>query len=375
MSKPEAAQASSHFSQSYAEARAKFIAAAEAAGLDVEPHWHPLLGREGERLAMDLVRQGPAKARKLLIISSACHGVEGFCGSGIQTALLSDAGWLAAVRAQPDLAVLFIHALNPYGFSWLRRVTQEGVDLNRNFHDFAQHAELPANPGYEEIANALLPPHWPPSAADEALLSDYAARHGEAALQQAISGGQYTHELGLFYGGRAPTWSHQTLRHVLQEHGAAAQDIAWIDLHTGLGPSGHGERIFAGSAQDPNQLARARAWWGPEVTSLSDGSSSSAPLVVLMWSVIEHCCPQARYTGIALEYGTVPLKAMIDALRADHWLEAHPEASEDQLRRIKQQIRDAFYIDTPEWKSALLRQAFEAAQQALNGLEKSHEQQ
>lgn len=366
--------ASACFSQSYAQARAKFLAAVEAAGLDAEPHWHPLLGREGERLAMDVVRQGPAKARKLLIISSACHGVEGFCGSGIQTALLSDAGWLAAVNAAPDLAVLYIHALNPYGFSWLRRVTQEGVDLNRNFHDFAHHAELPANPGYEEIANALLPPHWPPSAADEAVLSDYAARHGEAALQQAISGGQYTHELGLFYGGRAPTWSHQTLRHVLEEQGLGAHDIAWIDLHTGLGPSGHGERIFAGSAQDPSQLARARAWWGPEVTSLTDGSSSSAPLVGLMWSVIEHCCPQARYTGIALEYGTVPLRAMIDALRADHWLEAHPEASEDLLRRIKAQIRDAFYIDTPEWKTAVLRQAFEAAHEALNGLEKNHEQ-
>lgn len=370
----DAAQASSYFSASYAEARAKFIAAAEAAGLDAEPHWHPLLGREGERLAMDVVRQEGPRARKLLIISSACHGVEGFCGSGIQTALLSDAGWLAAVQAQPDLAVLYLHALNPWGFSWLRRVTQEGVDLNRNFHDFAQHAPLPANPGYEAIASALLPPHWPPTAADEAVLSDYAARHGEAALQQAISGGQYTHELGLFYGGRAPTWSHQTLRHVLEEQGAGADDIAWIDLHTGLGPNGHGERIFAGSAQDPSQLARARKWWGPELTSLADGSSSSAPLVGLMWPVIASCCPQARYTGIALEYGTVPLKAMIDALRADHWLEAHPESSEDQLRRIKQQIRDAFYIDTPEWKTALLRQAFEAAHEALNGLEKSHEQ-
>jgi hypothetical protein len=34
-----------HFSQTYAEARGKFIAAAEAAGLDVESHAHPMLGR------------------------------------------------------------------------------------------------------------------------------------------------------------------------------------------------------------------------------------------------------------------------------------------------------------------------------------------
>ena len=35
------------FSQSYAEARRKFLAATEAAGLDVHSHIHPLLGRDG----------------------------------------------------------------------------------------------------------------------------------------------------------------------------------------------------------------------------------------------------------------------------------------------------------------------------------------
>ena len=45
------------FSSSYAEARVKFRAAAEAAGLDVEAHVHPLRGRDGEELAMDVVRE------------------------------------------------------------------------------------------------------------------------------------------------------------------------------------------------------------------------------------------------------------------------------------------------------------------------------
>jgi hypothetical protein len=357
------------FSPSYAQARAKFLAAAEAAGLDNEPHWHPLLGREGERLAMDLVRQGRRDARRVLIISSACHGVEGFCGSGIQTALLSEPEWLAAVEAAAasDIAVLYIHALNPHGFSWLRRVTQEGVDLNRNFvPDF--HAPLPANAGYEEIASALVPAHWPPGAADQARLDDYALRHGQRGLQKAITGGQYTHETGLFYGGRAPTWSHQTLRHVLEDHCRGAESIAWIDLHTGLGPSGHGERIFTGRTE---ALARARAWWGAEVTALNDGSSSSAPLVGLMWGVIGEVCPAADYCGIALEFGTVPLEQMIDALRADHWLEAHPQAPAEQAAAIKKQIRDAFYVDTDEWKQELLEQARDAAQQALIGLNKT----
>ncbi|MDN3922431.1 M14 family metallopeptidase [Roseateles violae] len=357
---------SSFFAAGYAEARAKFLAAAEAAGLDNEEHLHPLLGAEGERLALDAVRQGPRDAERLLIISSGCHGIEGFAGSGIQVGFLSDPGWHAAVRAS-GVAVLYIHALNPYGFSWLRRVTQEGVDLNRNFHDF--HRPLPRNAGYEEIASALVPPHWPPTEADAARLRAYAEQHGERALQTAITGGQYTDELGLFYGGHAPTWSHQTLRHLLEEQGRGARHIGWIDLHTGLGPRGHGERIFA-CRDDAAALARARAWWGAEVTTVHDGSSSSAPLQGLMWNVIFETCPQAEYTGIALEYGTVPLSEMIDALRADHWLEAHPDAPAEQARAIKQQMREAFYIDSADWKQQLLEQARQAARQALDGLNK-----
>ena len=78
------------FSQSYAEARGKFLAAAEAAGLDVQTHPHPLPGRDGELLAMDVARLGPADADAVLLVTSACHGVEGYCGSGVQHALLQD---------------------------------------------------------------------------------------------------------------------------------------------------------------------------------------------------------------------------------------------------------------------------------------------
>ncbi len=352
------------FSQSYREARERFIAAAEAAPLDVQSHPHPMLGRDGEVLAMDVARDGPVDAEALLIISSACHGVEGFCGSAVQTALLRDDAWRRAVQGS-GVAVLYVHALNPYGFSWWRRTTHENVDLNRNFHDFSQ--PLPANPGYDEIAALLVPPAWPPSPEVEAALERFAEERGMPAMQQAVSGGQYTHPEGIFYGGRNPTWSHVTLRHVLQDHGRRCRRLGWIDLHTGLGPTGIGERIHAGR-DDATELQRARAWWGERVTSIHAGTSSSARLAGLMWHAVHDECPQAEYTGIALEYGTLPLRQMFDALRADQWLELHPEADPAMQARIKRQTRDAFYVDTDDWKRMVLEQAFDAARGGLAGL-------
>jgi hypothetical protein len=359
-----APSAASFFAQSYAEARAKFLAAVDAAGLDVQTHAHPMVGRDGELLAMDVARLGPPDAIALLIVSSACHGVEGFCGSGVQNALLADTGFRQAA-AEAGVAVLFVHALNPYGFSWWRRTTHENVDLNRNFHDFNQ--PLPKNEGYDQLAHLLVPPTWPPAPEVEAGIAAFVAAHGERALQTAISAGQHAHPQGLFYGGRNPTWSNQTLRHVLQEHGTRCARLGWIDLHTGLGPGGHGERIFAGR-DEAAVLSRARAWWGPEVTSMYDGSSTSARLTGLMCGAAFDECAQAEYTGIALEYGTVPLREVVNALRADQWLENHPETAETTRLAIKRQVRDVFYTDTEAWKARIVEQGVEAARQAVAGL-------
>jgi hypothetical protein len=175
-----------HFAARYAEARSRFLGAASAAGLVVQSHPHPLPGRDGELLAMDVARHGRDDAPHLLLLSSGCHGVEGFCGSGVQHALLTD----PAFHQQADaagVAVLYVHALNPHGFSWWRRTTHENIDLNRNFHNFSQ--PLPENPGYDELADVLVPAQWPPPPEVDARLFAYAARHGEAARQRAITRG------------------------------------------------------------------------------------------------------------------------------------------------------------------------------------------
>ena len=355
--------AARHFAQRYADAREKFFAAARSRGLGVETHVHPLPGRDGEMLAMDVCRDGPAEAASVLVVSSGCHGVEGFCGSGVQIALLDDAAWHAAAR-DAGVAIVYIHALNPYGFSWWRRTTHENVDLNRNFRDFA--ADAPANARYDELAAHIVPDVWPPDARTTAALDRFTAEHGARALQQAISGGQYGHPDGIFYGGSAPTWSHTTLRQVLRRHGTRCARLGWIDLHTGLGPSGHGERIYAGR-DDAEAYARAKAWWG-DVTSIYDGTSTSAVLSGMMFSAAYDECAQAEYTGIALEYGTLPQAEVILALRADQWLENHPGTDEATRNAIKQQLRDAFYTDTDAWKEKIVAQGVDAAYGALRGL-------
>ena len=356
------------FSPSYAIARAKFLETAAAVGARVQSHVHPLPGRDGETLAMDVALTGSPDADKLLILTSACHGAEGYCGSGVQVNALHDSAWRAQAAAQ-GVAVLYIHALNPYGFSHIRRVTHENVDINRNFQDFS-HA-LPANPAYRELHALLLPEVWPPSAENQAAIDAQIARLGMKAFQAAVTSGQHEFPDGLFFGGTEPTWSNRTLRQVLRDYGTRASRIAWIDIHTGLGPSGVGERICA-CIDDPVALKRAREWWGSDgrtpVTSIFDGTSTSALLTGLMWNSIYQECSQAQYTGIALEYGTHPMERMIAVMRSEQWLQLHPQADAVLARQIKQDMLDMFYVDTDAWKTQILEQARATLQQAVQGL-------
>jgi len=356
------------FSPSYARARVQFLEGAATAGMAITSHNHPLPGRDGETLAMDVALDGPPDAERLLIVSSACHGAEGFCGSGVQVFATHDAEWRAHARAA-GVAVLYIHALNPHGFSFVRRVTHENVDLNRNFQDFSQ--PLPENPAYAELHALLLPTTWPPGPDNQAAIDAYVATHGLLRYQAAVSQGQHAFADGLFFGGTAPSWSNLALRQVLRSQAQKARRLAWIDLHTGLGPSGLGERICA-CRDDSEALARARRWWDgggqTPVTSIYDGSSTSARLTGLMWGAAYQECPQAEYTGMALEYGTVPIEDVINALRADHWLHQHPEASPAVHQSIKRQMRDAFYVDTDAWRAQIVAQARQALFQAVDGL-------
>ncbi|MGE8658374.1 MAG: M14 family metallopeptidase [Achromobacter sp.] len=357
--------ATPYFSRSYAEARARFTAAARPLAAHFASYPIAPKGREGEELATDVALIGDAGATRLLIMTSATHGVEGFCGSGCQLALLDDAGMLERAR-QSGVALLLVHAVNPHGFSWIARTDEGNVDLNRNAQPFDGQT-LPANPEYRRIHELLLPAQWPPSDSNREQIAAYIATHGLASFKQAVTRGQYTHADGLFYGGDRPAASLANLRRILQEHAAGYARIGWIDVHTGLGPRGHGEKIYAGR-RDEAEVARARRWWGADIAVPYQGTSASVDITGHLAGLIYQACPDSIPTSMALEYGTQPSEQVVDALRGRNWLRAHPDAAPALRERILRTTLEAFYCDAPDWHGAVLGQSRVAVLQAVLGL-------
>ena len=353
----------SYFSSDYAEARDKFTAAAKDAGADLERFDNPAPGPDGVALSTDIAWLGPRDAERVLVTMSGTHGAEGFCGSGVQV------GWFRTGRANRlsgGTALLQIHGINPYGFAWLRRTTEENIDLNRNFVDFDQ--PLPINEGYEKYRDLICPPDWSDEVAAQttAEIDRLIEELPPMTMQSAISSGQYGDPSGLFFGGKGPSWSRRTLEAIMDKYLRGAKRVAVIDYHTGLGPRGYGERIGDGTHGVPG-WDRAQDWWG-DVTSSDDGSSTSALLTGTNLEAFVRDLPQAEVTALALEYGTQPLDKVLLALRADNWLHAHGDLSSAQGKAIKAQARDAFYQDADDWKQMIWSRGIDTQEIALTRL-------
>ncbi|MEM8620539.1 MAG: DUF2817 domain-containing protein [Actinomycetota bacterium] len=334
-------------SPTYAHARAAFLASAEAAGAALTSYEHPARGREDEDLAIDVAELGAPGAARCVVVVSATHGVEGYCGSALQR------HWLDhhADERSDDTRVLLVHAFNPYGFSWVRRVNEDNIDLNRNFIDWS--ADAPANDEYAKVADLLVPNDWSTATVEATTneLLEHVGQWGMDQFQQIVSGGQFAHPTGIFYGGAEPAWSHRWMRDWAPTALAGASEVVIVDLHTGLGPWGFGELISSVPTTDP-QYQRAVQLWGDDVRSMVDGDSVSAALAGDWLAITDELASDAAVTAIAIEYGTVDLVEVLQALRADAVLHASGDPTSSDAAEIRAMVRAAFADDDPEWIEA-----------------------
>ena len=327
----------------YEASRRRFLDAAARADAVVVEFAHPMRGIDDEELAIDVASIGSVEAESMLMIVSGTHGVEGFTGSALQH------HWIEhhAAARPASLRVVLVHALNPYGFAWVRRVNEDNVDLNRNFIDWSQPP--PANEDYGALAQLLVPDGWDEDTQQRTTLQllAYAEEVGFPRLQEVVSGGQYTHPTGVFYGGAEPVWSHRWLVEHLGELVGTATRMGLVDLHTGLGPWGHGE-LISHEGRDSPGYQRGTAWWG-DVRSMLDGESVSANLSGDWLGTVEALVPEVEVTAAALEFGTVDTVTVLQSLRADAFLHAHGDPRGPDAAAVRAQVRAAFADDDPAW--------------------------
>lgn len=358
-----------YFSDSYDEARHKFIAVAGEKNALCAQYENPHAGPSGETLATNVALIGPAGARKLLVVLSGTHGVEFLGGGGCQT------GWLSEFPENqlPDgTAVVLIHAVNPHGAAWNRRFNEDNIDLNRNFVDHSKpHFE---NPHYPDIHDCLTPEALSGPAREDAnlKLKRYRETHGERAYQIGFLG-QYSHPDGFYYGGREPTWSNRIVRQIVNDYCHDRDQVAVIDLHTGLGPFGYG---MVGILAQPGSTTGIRAyrWFGRAATTFAEAGQHIGYLDYsqfeegFLLQAFNQELKDVDLTLAGIEFGTFPMDTVTNAEIEDIWLFNHPGAPPEVAAKIRSEMRRVYYPNTSDWHEMIWWRFNQVIQQALSGL-------
>jgi hypothetical protein len=354
------------FSLDYDGARAKFRATAAELGCVLSAYLHPsATGPDGQDLFVDVARLGPADAPSQLVIVSGTHGLEGLSGSAAQI------GWLQSgfARVVPgNVSLLFVHALNPYGFAHGTRTTENNVDLNRNFIDHGG-APYPDNPGYATLYPHLLPDDWTPDAlaAYADAVEAFSSAYGADALFDVQARGQYAFPQGTNYGGAQREWSNLTLETIVADHLGAAERVGFIDWHTGIGD--WGESFFLCFNEEGGPLhAQAARWWGTErIVGQRPHGLVRPNYQGLVFHGLGRFLEGRPMVGAVIEFGTRGA-GVRRALQLDIWLKFKAERDSERVRLLRADLGDAFVPVSAHWRQGTTEQAILITQQAVEGL-------
>ena len=344
------------FSSDYAQARQYFREAAKALDARLESLTLKARGPNNLLLTIDIAWLGATLPRRVIVHQSGVHGVEGFAGSAIQLRIMSN-----PPKLRNDTALIFVHAFNPYGMSWLRRTNEYNVDLNRNCLLEGENWSG-ATEGYRKF-NTLINPTSPPTFdffKFKALLS--ILRFGFSALKQAIALGQYDYPNGLFYGGAKLEQGPALYKAWLNDRLKFVSRILVIDVHTGLGKWGQ-ENLFLEPpfcAQKRQQLTQL---WNKPIKLADRENSPGYKIRGSLSNLFVDQFNQGSAVYLVQELGTYSALEVIHALREENRCHFFSETHVNHPAKLK--LKKVMCPPSNSWRRQILDNGVELLQKGL----------
>lgn len=364
--------ASTYFKKNYTESRQEFLRFNTDWAKGKIKYGIPFKvpSQKDSDLTVDSLLLGQATDQNLLVIVSGVHGPESFVGSAIQHFFMNE----KALRfLEKNVSLLLIHSLNPYGFKYGRRVTENNVDLNRNF------LEHPAgfkdwnllNPSFAKL-RPLLEPQGQVSSplksmlrlsqgmVTELLVGDM----GRAQINNVVAGGQFEFPQALFFGGQQLEPQTGWLKTELNQTFQNFKKIVILDLHTGLGDS---SVLHVISSQKENQITEGL---GLQFTTflknrseikLTQGSDPGFYHTKgdLLDGLLSLKRPEQVMVALTLEFGTVGsgMAAQLKSLNRmilENQGHFHGYSNPKVEAQCLQDFRQLFNPESDQWRSSVI---------------------
>jgi len=309
----------------------------------------------------------PAQAspQGLVIVTSGVHGAEGFAGSGVLRFIASDIVGAGKADTQ-NTGYLFIHAVNPYGFRYGRRVSENNVDLNRNFGTGDEHFKR-KNPAYVGMQKVLNPDgpasaSWPAHFKLVAKGAREAAKIGMGGMIQAVGVGQYEVPQGIMFGGKDFEPQQRLLQPLFLKKSQPYGKVLILDLHTGYGRRGYMHLLPNPPENDAERERMKKVFGNYPIETAGDGGDFFSSDGDYSTYVSRLLTSKGKTTvPMLIEFGTVDsqtyrgsLKTLTRLIRENqmHWHDAVSKTAETNIRR---NFRELFFPKNLQWRKKLIR--------------------
>lgn len=357
-----------YFPVNYAESRKRF----KNYFKDLPKRTRQISWKIPSKVDQDLTVDGfyiPAEktTEKLLVLTSGVHGPETFAGAAIQFLFLEE---ILQTIKNDNFGILLIHAMNPFGFKYQHRCTENHINLNRNFcttgKNFTSKSDLAIRLNQQFLAKE------PVSSLQSEMLKKLNFREGKPffddcsldAFVKATVPGQFESPEFIEYGGRQMEPQSELFAELMNDLLPHYQTVLGLDLHTGLGEQSR-LHLLTGGPQERNDATLVDRLFDPEGDKLfyeftpphKEGFYEVRGSLNSVFSELSKT--DQSIASLTMEFGTFghSMEAQLDGLNLfllEHQGRFYGFSNQAIEAEVRAKNFERSYLQTDEWRDSVL---------------------
>lgn len=301
---------------------------------------------------------GSKETEKIFILSSGVHGVEGYVGSAVQLFFMNN---YINDEFLEKTGVLLIHSVNPYGFKYTRRATENNVDLNRN-SGIDNELFNAKNEGYPKVYDLINPQGKVKTGSLGnrfffiKAIRDIVAE-SMLVLRQAVLQGQYEYPEGLYFGGKDFEPQIEALVPIIDTICKPYKTVFALDLHTGFGERGK-LHLFPNPVEYTvrNRIETVFEGFNIDWGDTDDFYTYTGDFS----SYIGKINSDKIFIPMIFEYGTMNSQTTIGSIKSIHIMilenqgEQYGYESEEDRIKGKSDFLEMYFPSSEEWRNHIM---------------------
>ncbi|HKI54150.1 MAG TPA: M14 family metallopeptidase [Anaerolineales bacterium] len=301
---------------------------------------------------------------KVFILTTGEHGIECYVGSAMLQRFIDK--FLARLNPRTT-GLLLVHAINPWGMKYHRRVNSHNVDLNRTFN-WNNAFDKTINPAYDDLLDII----QADKPIQNFLLSNLeyylklvrkVLQMGWPAFKSASLLGQYRHPHGLFYGGEGYQEETRVLIDLYRQAFNPYEQILHLDMHTGYGPR-YQMSLVNSMYESRSSQEFVEKFGYPLVVAANPEEfyAISGDMIDYIYAMWKNEFQGKKLFATSFEFGTYGEKfrgriGMQRAMSFENRLHWQGPANENLSARVKSDFEELFNPSETHWKTKALQDA------------------